>query len=186
MRRACAEPAFHISVLDIDETGLIEVISASQNRPATPGLSCQSGDVLLSCINPRIWRVAVVPSLPGSWTCSCEFIVLRPKRGVNPWGLAVALHNESVLRTVKFMAGGTSSSRQRVPKDLVLQVHVTPRLDNSPTLVEHAQSRELFYRTRLCEFRAYERLHQGALEFDLAYVSRESASAAIPFHVQAR
>jgi hypothetical protein len=159
---------FHISVLDVDETGLIDIVSASKNQPATPGLTCKPGHVLVSCINPRIWRVAVVPEIPGEWSCSSEFLVLRPRPGVNSWSLAMALHHANVLRTVRAMAGGTSSSRQRVPKDLLLDVPIPVPAAQTSTLEEHAQARTQFYRTRLREARAYERLHEGIADFDLA------------------
>jgi hypothetical protein len=157
----------HVSVLDVDETGLIDIVSASKNQPATPGLTCEPGDVLVSCINPRIWRVAVVPEIPGVWSCSSEFLVLRPRLGVNPWSLSVALHHGSVLRTVQAMAGGTSSSRQRVPKDLLLDIHIPVPSDQTAALEEHEQARTHFYQLRLREAPAYERLHDGTAEFQL-------------------
>jgi len=164
---ANSSESVHVSVLDVDETGLIDIISASKNQPATPGLTCQPGDVLVSCINPRIWRVAVVPETPGVWSCSSEFLVLRPKSGVSPWSLAVALHHASVLQTVQAMAGGTSSSRQRVPKKLLPDIHIPVPSPQTATLEEHAQARTQFYQMRLREARAYERLHDGIAEFDL-------------------
>jgi len=159
--------SFHISVLDVDETGLIDIIAASRNRPVTPGLMCKPGDVLVSCINPRIWRVALVPDIPGNWTCSSEFLVLRSRRGVFPCALAVALHDASVLRAVRAMAGGTSSSRQRVPKDLLLSIPIPIPSEQTVALEEHLRTRAEFYRVRLLEARAYDRLHDGSGEFDL-------------------
>jgi type I restriction-modification system DNA methylase subunit len=167
MPDASSGDSFHVSVLDVDETGLIDVVSASANNPTTPGLACEPGDVLVSCINPRIWRVAVVPEIPGNWTCSGEFLVLRAKPSVNPWALAVALHHRSVLVAVQAMAGGTSSSRQRVPKELLLDVPIPVPSDGGASLQEHAKARIEFYRMRLREARAYGRLHEGAVEFDL-------------------
>ena len=165
---ASSTARFHVSVLDVDATGLIDIVSASKNQPATPGLTCRPGDVLVSCINPRIWRVAVVPEIPSVWSCSSEFLVLRPGPGVNPWSLAVALHHAGVLRTVQAMAGGTSSSRQRVPKNLLLDIHIPVPSGQTAALEEHAQTRTQFYQMRLREARAYERLHEGNVEFDLA------------------
>ena len=86
------------------------------------GLECKPGDILVSCMNPKIWRVAVIPKMPGEWSCSPEFVVLRPKGGRDPWKVALALHHPSITLAVQAMATGTSSSRQRVPKGRVLFV----------------------------------------------------------------
>jgi len=158
----------HVSILDVDETGLIDVVSASRNQPVTPPLACEPGDVLLSCINPRIWRVAVLPRLDGiEWSCSSEFLVLRPKAVTDPWAIGLALHHPSVAAAVQSMAGGTSSSRQRVAKERVLDVDVPIDLHGSRALAEHVAFREQWYRVRLREAAAYDRLHDGAEGFDL-------------------
>jgi hypothetical protein len=77
------------------------------------------------------------------------------------------LHHGSVLRTVQAMAGGTSSSRQRVPKNLLLDIQIPVPSGQPAVLEEHAQARTQFYGMRLREARAYERLHEGNAEFDL-------------------
>ena len=153
---------YHISVLDIDDTGLIDVASASGNRPSTPPLACRSGDVLVSCINPRIWRVTVVPEFDGDWTCSSEFAVLRPRGGVDAWELALCLHHRDVMDTVTALAGGTSSSRQRVNRKALVEDVVVPKVDVDPKiLARHRKDREAFYRVRMSEYRALARLHEG-------------------------
>lgn len=151
---------FHVSVLDVDATGLIDMIAASRNKPISKGLACQPGDILVSCMNPKIWRVTVIPHIPGSWSCSPEFVVLRPKKGQDPWRIALALHHPSVAQAVQAMAKGTSSSRQRVPKDRVLTVSV-PEVVITKNLTEYVAWREEFYVKRLHEARAYDELHEG-------------------------
>jgi hypothetical protein len=128
--------------------------------------------VLVSCINPRIWRVAVVPELPGNWTCSSEFVVLRPRKTVDSWSLAVALHHPSVRDAVQRMAGGTSSSRQRVPKHLVPEVSIPVPGEATQALKEHASSRTQFYRMRLQEADAYRRLHEGVESIEIDTIAR--------------
>lgn len=151
---------FHVSVLDVDETGLIDVLASMRHRPTSRVVACRSDDVLLSCINPRIWRVAVVPSLQGSWTCSAEFLVLRPTATVSPWELAMRLHHRGFQTLIQSMAGGTSSSRQRVDKDAVLDVPV-PRLNVSQEDVQvHAETRQAFYKRRLVDGCLYDALHR--------------------------
>jgi hypothetical protein len=156
--------ALHISVLDVDATGLIDVIAATNNKPLTKGLLCKPGDILVSCMNPMIWRVAVVPNLSGCWSCSAEFVVLRPKRPADSWSIAIALHHPSVAEAVQAMAKGTSSSRQRVPKERVLSVDV-PDLVVSENLNEYVQWRERYYQCRLQEARAYNAIHRGENKF---------------------
>lgn len=159
-----ATERFHVSVLDVDSTGLIDIIAASKNEPLSKGLNCQPGDILLSCMNPKIWRVTVIPKMAGSWSCSPEFVVLRPKPSQNPWKIALALHHPSVTQAVQAMAKGTSSSRQRVPKDRVLSVRI-PELKIDNDLAEYIAWREDFYAKRLREARAYADVHEGGSPF---------------------
>ncbi len=163
-RHAGAEK-FHVSVLDVDATGLIDIISARRNQPMSKGLACQPGDILLSCMNPNIWRVAVIPNKPGIWSCSPEFVVLRPKKPDTAWKIAIALHYPSVMQTVQALAKGTSSSRQRVPRDRVLSVNI-PEVGVTKKLADYIAWREEFYAKRLREARAYDDVHGGANRFN--------------------
>ena len=155
---------YHISVLDVDATGLIDIVAASKNQPMSKGLKCERGDILVSCMNPKIWRVTVIPSIPGSWSCSPEFVVLRPKQGRDSWRIAMALHHPAVMLAFQAMAKGTSSSRQRVPKDRVLSVSV-PEIEAPETLRDYIAWRDDFYTKRLLEARAYEAIHEGGSRF---------------------
>jgi hypothetical protein len=160
-------PRFHLSILDVDETGLIDVVAASTNDPVTRPLLCKAGDVLLSCINPRIWRVAVVPSLAGEWTCSSEYMVLRPRKAGSSWRLFLSLHHKFFIERVRAMAGGTSSSRQRVNRARVMQLLLPPVNCSDTELRAYAASRESLYEARLREARAIARLHAGEGAFRL-------------------
>ena len=156
--------SFHVSVLDVDETGLIDVLSAQRNCPSTRVLSCRPGDILVSCINPKIWRVAVVPNLPGRWTCSSEFLVLRPKSDNSSWELALRLHHSAFVSAIRSMAGGTSSSRQRVKKEDVLFVTV-PEVSITRKVIEaHGKARDKYYSARLGEGALYEQLGRNSYE----------------------
>jgi type I restriction-modification system DNA methylase subunit len=156
--------SFHVSVLDVDATGLIDIVAANSNQPMSKGLKCQPGDILVSCMNPKIWRVAVVPKMLGSWSCSPEFVVLRPKKGQDPWKIAIALHHPTITESIQAMAKGTSSSRQRVPKDRVLSLSV-PEVEITKKLADYVAWREEFYLKRLQEARAYQYVHEGASAF---------------------
>jgi hypothetical protein len=155
---------YHISVLDIDETGLLDVISAKLNKPMSRGCQCRTGDILLSCMNPKIWRVGVVPDIAGEWTCSPEFVVLRPKKLRDAWRIALALHHPQVVQAVQATAKGTSSSRQRVPKNAVLTVNV-PKLAAGGRLNEYVQWRQEYYKKRLREGLAFQAIHDGDSKF---------------------
>ena len=158
---------YHVSVLDVDNTGTIDVAAASTNEPATPPQICHAGDVLVSCLNPRIWRVAVVPDLPGVWTCSGEFAVLVPHHGIDAWALFVALHQKAVIDRTVALAGGTSSSRQRVSRSALLGLPI-PEIDVDPAVVQrYRQWRESHYRERMREYQAFARLHEGEGHFIL-------------------
>jgi len=161
------ERHFHISVLDIDETGLIDIVAAASNRPATRGLRCQSGDILVSCINPRIWRATCVPRMNGTWTCSPEFLVLRPKQSKQMWQIYFALHRGSVIRAAQSLAGGTSSSRQRVEKEQILELHIPLRPKLGKAVIRDAGERVRYYAMRLKEAATYAAFHGHDQDFKL-------------------
>jgi type I restriction-modification system DNA methylase subunit len=150
---------YHVSILDVDETGLINIVAASANRPISRSLRCRPGDLLVSCINPAIWRATVVPEIEGGWSCSPEFAVLRPREPELSWALGLGLHRGSVMAALKNMAGGTSSSRQRVEKDRVLELVVPDPAPKMTVAAQHAADRVAYYKVRLRESRMYETLH---------------------------
>lgn len=168
---------FHISVLDVDETGLINIIAASENRPVTRGLSCKPGDIILSCINPKIWRVALIPNIGGQWTCSPEFLVLRPKSPEQAWPIYFSLHLGSVISRVQAMAGGTSSSRQRVEKEQLLDLDVSVKPLPRETVEVHALKRVEYYTLRLEEAEAYSAMHERDADFSAHSSERAHSSS---------
>ncbi len=103
-----------ISVLHILGEGLVDVEGMLRHRPITPGLPVSPGEVILSKINPRIPRVAVVPEVPGRLLCSSEFEILVPKTGVNAYMLTFLLLSPQVQAQVQAMTSGTSASHNRV------------------------------------------------------------------------
>lgn len=82
----------------------------------------------------------------------------------DPWKVALALHHPSVMVAVQAMAKGTSSSRQRVPKDRVLSLSV-PDIEMTRQMADYIVWREEFYRQRLREGRTYEDIHEGGSRF---------------------
>ena len=168
--RRSEEGWYHVSVLDVDTWGVIDIAASSMNEPATPPQICRPGDVLVSCLNPRIWRVAVVPRVTGMWTCSGEFAVLAPHDGVDPWKLAVALHHKAVIERTVALGSGTSSSRQRVNKAALLGVSVPNISAGAEALERYKRDRESHYWLRIREHLAFAQLHDGKDAF--SYDSR--------------
>jgi type I restriction enzyme M protein len=142
------ETEFFISVLHIDEHATIDWVAAASHRPQTAGTQCRPGDVIFSCINPRKSRVAVIPEdVAGEVLCSTEFAVLRPKPGINPYLLVLALRTDLVRRQIVPLARGTSSSRRRVnPRDL-LSIYV-PYLEEERQMTLAEQFRRATEMTR--------------------------------------
>lgn len=111
-----------ISVLHILGEGLIDVEGILRHKPITPGLPVSPGEVILSKINPRIPRVAVVPDITGRILCSSEFEILTPKSGVNPYLLTFLLLSHRVQTQIQSMTSGTSASHNRVRTSALAEV----------------------------------------------------------------
>lgn len=118
-----------ISVLHVREDGSLDLAAIQAYAPTTPCIRCRPGDVLLSKINPRIVRIAVVPDLGVGVGCSAEFAVIRSKPGgASPWELALVLRSSSAQAQIQSLTSGTSSSHNRIKaRDLeVVEISVPP------------------------------------------------------------
>lgn len=115
---------------------------------------CQPGDILVSCINPKIWRVTIIPSIPGTWSCSSEFAVLRPKKPTDTSTIFVALLSEEFNRQAILLAKGTSSSRQRIKKESLLTLRINKM--SVPNEIETAITKRIgVYKARLAELKLF-------------------------------
>lgn len=103
-----------ISVLHIIGDGLINFRDLYNYEPKTKGNVCYPGDVLISKINPRITRVLVVPDLGFPTTCSNEFEIMVPKKGIDPYWVAYMLQENLVQDQIQSLTSGTSSSHNRI------------------------------------------------------------------------
>lgn len=131
----------HISILDVNDIGIISFRDAIENRPTTAGLLCRAGDVIISMLNPKIWRCSLLPDIGCSYSCSPEFLVLRPKdNSMSHYLLAVSLLPE-VRNQFLENAKGTSSSRQRVNRSSVSSIAYDPDAI-SESLVDFCESSE--------------------------------------------
>ena len=142
---------FHISILDIDETGYINFERIIQNDPITKPLICKPYDVLISCINPRIWRAAIIPEIyEYTWTCSSEFAVFRTSNYNESIKLYFSIMQKHFREQALTYAKGTSSSRQRINKAELLNISLySPTMKQMEKLNELIDLRKKIYLDRL-------------------------------------
>lgn len=137
----------HIPVDAVDDYGIIHFNQCLINKmPKSKPVKCQSGDILVSCLNPRIWRVVRIPNIQNiKWNCSSEFIVLRPKEKSD--SLLTVLSSNDIKNKALSLAKGTSSSRQRINKDDFLNIEID------------------FQQIKIIDVSKYEHLHQCLFEY---------------------
>ncbi|MXW91269.1 MAG: hypothetical protein F4Z47_05665 [Rhodospirillaceae bacterium] len=119
---AYSKETFFISVLHIIGEGILDIPGIKSYEPITPGLPVEPGVVILSRINPRIPRAAVVPDLGRTLLCSSEFEILRPTNGVSPYTLVFLLLCPFVQGQIQSLTAGTSSSHSRIKPRQVYDV----------------------------------------------------------------
>jgi len=113
-----------VSVLHVDDLGAVEWELAWTHRPVTPGQLAEPGELLVSLLNPRKFRAAVVPAEVGQVQCSAEFGVFRPD--LDPYAALVLLQHPLVHRQIAPLGRGTSSSRRRIDAEDVLSLMLPP------------------------------------------------------------
>ena len=80
--------------------------------------------MLVSRINPRIPRVAVVPDLGRDLLCSSEYEILKARAGVSPYALAFVLLSRFVQEQIRALTAGTSASHSRIKPERIYDVLV--------------------------------------------------------------
>jgi hypothetical protein len=115
-----------VSVLHIDELGAVSWLHARGYTPTTPGVRAQTGQLLLSMLNPRKLRATVVPDDIPDVLCSSEFGVFDAD---DPWAVLVLLNDPRVRQQLAPLGRGTSSSRRRIDNTDLFGV-VVPPLDD--------------------------------------------------------
>jgi type I restriction enzyme M protein len=119
--RADGETPF-VSVLHIDDLGVVAWHKARGYTPTTPGQRARAGEILFSLLNPRQMRAAVVPDQFTEVLCSAEFGIFRAS--VDPYRVLALLHDPRVKAQLAPLGRGTSSSRRRIDEDDLLEVYV--------------------------------------------------------------
>jgi type I restriction-modification system DNA methylase subunit len=103
-----------ISILHITSDRSLDYAEMLNYHPKYQGITCHSGDLLFSKINPRIPRLLIVPSLDFPITCSPEFEIMAPKLEISNYGLQLLLSLPSVQMQVNSLTAGTSASHNRI------------------------------------------------------------------------
>lgn len=111
-----------ISILHILGEGFVDVGGALSYSPKTPGVPTNSGELLLSRINPRIPRVCVVPDFGEITLCSSEFEIMMPKSTLDVHTLAYLLQTSIVQGQICSLTSGTSASHNRIRTSELSQV----------------------------------------------------------------
>ena len=142
----------HISILDIDSTGLIDIVQSLKNQTVTKPKLCDPNDILISCINPRKWRVVLVPDINFNFTCSPEFVVLRSKNPKESKLICLKLFSDEFKNKFISLGRGTSSSRQRVSKDIILDISFPNLKITNKEALNFFNKRRKYYIDRLKEF----------------------------------
>lgn len=113
-----------VSVLHVDALGAVDWNLARSHQPVTPGQLAESGELLVSLLNPSKFRAAVVPDGEAQVHCSAEFGVFQPL--VDPYAALVLLQHPLVRRQIAPLGRGTSSSRRRIDAEDVLSLMLPP------------------------------------------------------------
>lgn len=114
-----------VSVLHVDELGVVSWPDAEIYEPTTPGQIAFAGEVIVSLLNPSKLRAAVVPSERAKVVCSSEFGVFSTN--INPYAVLGLLYHPDVQAQLKPLGRGTSSSRRRIGPSDVLDL-IVPNL----------------------------------------------------------
>lgn len=117
-----------VSVLHVDEIGVIDWAAAERHDPVTPGQQAMPGQIIISLLNPATFRAAVIPEASEPVQCSTEFGVFESKP--DPYAALVLLHLPLVRAQVAPLGRGSSSSRRRISAEDVLALVLPPFTDD--------------------------------------------------------
>ena len=134
-RFSVPENAPFISVLHVDDLGVVAWREARDYRPSTPGLTARTGEILVSLLNPRKFRATVIPDRYSVVQCSAEFGLFESH--TDPYAVLALMQHPLVRAQIAPLGHGTSSSRRRIEPRDILRLLV-PRRD--PTWLAAAGS----------------------------------------------
>jgi hypothetical protein len=112
-----------VSVLHIDDVGVVDWAAAHAHAPTTAGLLVGAGDLIVSLLNPARLRATVVTDPVQA---SAEFGVFRAHG--DPYAVLGLLYSPRVRAQLRPLGTGTSSSRRRIDAEDVLSL-IVPKHD---------------------------------------------------------
>lgn len=113
----------HISILHIDEEGIINYKEVLKFNPVSKGKMTQEDDILFSKLNPRIPRICIVKSIKNyQFVCSNEFEILRAKNPENTFLISRLLKTSFVQKQIESLTSGTSSSHSRIKTEQLMNI----------------------------------------------------------------
>ncbi|NNC81462.1 MAG: N-6 DNA methylase [Acidimicrobiales bacterium] len=162
-RRNLDQQMSFVSVLHVDDLGVVDWALASTHRPSTPGQLAEPGELIVSLLNPGKFRAAVVPLESGTIQCSAEFGVFQSD--LNPFAALTLLQHPLVRQQIAPLGRGTSSSRRRIDAEDVLSL-VLPPFDDDWVSATSEVARQDFARVDAAR-RSLRQLYVDLLEIDL-------------------
>lgn len=93
-----------------------------------------------------------MPNLDSNFSCSPEFAIIRSNKKISSELLSLILQSKEVKEQVENLGVGTSSSRQRVPKNKILEIFL-PKINISEKKAKDFYNmRNKIYKNRLDEY----------------------------------
>lgn len=114
----------HISVLHVNNDGIIDFKQVEKFEPISKGRLCKQDEILFSKINPKIPRISVVPRYEKELVCSNEFEIMKVKADIGPFALCYALRTEYVAKQIEDLTSGTSSSHSRIKREQLADIKI--------------------------------------------------------------
>jgi len=114
---------YFVSILHLDDKGVINWQEARHHKPITKGLRVHYNDVLISRLNPKEKRIGVFNCKEAEQAgCSSEFSVFKAFE--YPYYLAFVLSSHPTHQQMVYLGRGTSSSRRRIDEQDLKNVFV--------------------------------------------------------------
>ena len=157
---------YFVSILHVDDKGVIDWQEAKRHKPITRGSRVLYNDILISKLNPKEKRIGVFDCKGSARAgCSSEFSLFKAKK--YPYYLAFVLSSHPTHQQLVSLGRGTSSSRRRIDERDLKNVFV-PIVNDDRLIDEYIhQAVLLWQKSRELVFQAIrdiEHLIEGNLE----------------------
>ena len=117
------EKTKHISILHVDDEGIINYKEVFNFNPISKGRITKSNDILFSKLNPRIPRICIIKDNKDfNFVCSNEFEIIRAKDESNTYLISRLLKTSFVQKQIESLTSGTSSSHSRIKTEQLMNI----------------------------------------------------------------